>query len=105
MPQSFQNERPVNHQFLGARHLATHRRRMVRILFVDHKKSDVDLCLQELKRMDFAVSSDWVQFPAEFRERLQTNDYDAIVCDYALPGWTGMEALELLQQSNVDVPF
>ena len=44
-----------------ARRIATHRRRIVRILFVDDKESDVELCLQELKRMDFAVSSDWVQ--------------------------------------------
>ena len=78
---------------------------MVRILFVDDKESDVELCLQELKRMDFAVSSDWVQVPAEFGERLRTQSYDVIVCDYSMPSWTGMEALELLQQSNQEIPF
>jgi len=78
---------------------------MVRILFVDHRESDVEPCLQELKRMDFAVTSDWVQFPAEFLERLRTQSYDVIVCNFALPGWTGMEALDLLHRSNVDIPF
>ena len=78
---------------------------MVRILFVDDKESDVELCLHELKRMDFAVSSDWVQDPAEFRERLRTQSYDVIVCDYSMPGWTGMEALELLHQANQEIPF
>ena len=78
---------------------------MVRILFVDDKESDVELCLHELKRMDFAVSADWVQVPAEFGERLRTQSYDVIVCDYSMPGWTGMEALELLHQENQEIPF
>ena len=78
---------------------------MLRILFVDDKKSDVELCLHELKRMDFAVSSDWVQVPAEFGERLRTESYDVIVCDYSMPGWTGMEALDLLIEANRGIPF
>jgi diguanylate cyclase (GGDEF)-like protein/PAS domain S-box-containing protein len=72
---------------------------------VDDKESDVELCLQELKRMDFAVSSDWVQAPAEFGIRLRTQSYDVIVCDYSMPDWTGMEALELLNQANQEIPF
>ena len=65
-----------NPQSLSARRIATHRRRIVRILFVDDRESDVDLCLNELKRMDFAVSADWVQAPAEFGDRLRTQSYD-----------------------------
>ncbi len=100
-----QNEGHQNHHGLIARSLATHRRRIIRILFVDDKKSDVELCLQELKRMDFAVSSDRVQGPEEFRERLRTQSYDAIVCDYSMPAWNGMEALELMNQANREIPF
>jgi DNA-binding NtrC family response regulator len=100
-----QNETHRNHQSPVARRIATHRRRIVRILFVDDKESDVELCLQELKRMDFAVSADWVQAPAEFRERLRTKSYDVIVCDYSMPGWTGTEALEFLNESNQEIPF
>jgi diguanylate cyclase (GGDEF)-like protein/PAS domain S-box-containing protein len=85
--------------------MATHRRRVVRILFVDDREEDVELCLQELKRMDFAVSADWVQVPAEFANRLRTQSYDVIVCDSSMPSWTGMEALELLHQANQEIPF
>jgi diguanylate cyclase (GGDEF)-like protein/PAS domain S-box-containing protein len=100
-----QNETHLNHRSPVARRIANHRRRMVRILFVDDKESDVERCLQELKRMDFAVSKDWVQVPAEFTERLRTQSYDVIVCDYSMPSWTGMEALELLRQVNQEIPF
>jgi diguanylate cyclase (GGDEF)-like protein/PAS domain S-box-containing protein len=100
-----QNETPRNHQSHPARRIATHRRRIVRILFVDDKESDVERCLQELKRMDFAVSADWVQVPAKFGERLRMQTYDVIVCDYSMTSWTGMEALEILQQENQEIPF
>jgi diguanylate cyclase (GGDEF)-like protein/PAS domain S-box-containing protein len=100
-----QNETISTHQNLLARRIATHRRRIVRILFVDDRESDVERCLQELKRMDFAVSADWVQGPEEFEERLRAQSYDVIVCDYAMPSWTGMEALELLHQANQEIPF
>jgi diguanylate cyclase (GGDEF)-like protein/PAS domain S-box-containing protein len=78
---------------------------MVRILFVDDTESDVERCLQELKRMDFAVAADWVQGPEEFEERLRAQSYDVIVCDYAMPSWTGMEALDLLHQVKQETPF
>jgi diguanylate cyclase (GGDEF)-like protein/PAS domain S-box-containing protein len=105
MSQLVQNETQRNLHSLPVRHIATHRRRIVRILFVDDKESDVELCLQELKRMDFAVSADWVQVPEEFEKRLRAKSYDVIVCDYSMPNWTGMEALELSQKSSQIVPF
>ena len=95
-----------NEPNLAARHMAIHRRRMVRVLFVDEKASGVERSLLELKRMDFAVSSDWVQVPAEFEQRLRTQSYDVIVCDYsAVSGWTGIEVLELLRKSTQEIPF
>jgi len=100
-----QNDTHRNHQSLAARRIATHRRRIVRILFVGDRESDVELCLRELKRFDFAVSADWVQVPAEFEERLRTQSYDVVVCDYSMPGWTAMEALELLHQVKQEIPF
>lgn len=65
----------------------------------------MQLCLNELKRMDFTVSSDRVQTPADFQEQLRTKSYDVIVCEYSMPNWTGLEALEFLQQSKQDIPF
>jgi diguanylate cyclase (GGDEF)-like protein/PAS domain S-box-containing protein len=105
MPQSFHKETTQNHPFLNSRNLAKQRRRVVRILFVNEKRSGVQLCLNELKRMDFAVSSDRVQTAEGFQEQLRTKTYDVIVCEYSMPNWTGLEALEILQQSKQDIPF
>jgi diguanylate cyclase (GGDEF)-like protein/PAS domain S-box-containing protein len=55
--------------------------------------------------MDFHVSADRVETAAEFQKHLRTKTYDVIVCEYSMPNWTGLEALELLQQSKLDIPF
>jgi DNA-binding NtrC family response regulator len=65
----------------------------------------VELCLKELKRMDFAVSANWVQGPEEFEKRLRAQSHGVIVCDNSMPGWTGMEALELSHKVNHEIPF
>src|ERR1017187_4702826 len=105
MPYLSQNQIVQQHQLHAIHRIPTHRRRKVRILFVDDKEADVELSLHELKRMDFAVSADWVQAQDEFKERLRTQSYDAIVCDYSMPTWTGMEALEFLNQMHGETPF
>ncbi len=105
MPFLSQSQTFQQHPIQAAHRIPTHRRRKVRILFVDDKEADVELSLHELKRMDFAVSADWVQAQDEFRERLRTQSYDAIVCDYSMPTWTGMEALEFLNQMHGETPF
>ncbi len=99
------NETYRNHISPRPHRNATHRRRVVRILFVDDMESDVERCLQELKHMDFAVSADRVQTPADFAKRLRTQSFDVIVCDYSMATWTGMDALEWLQQVNQEIPF
>jgi len=105
MPQPVRNEKPLNQRFLSSRYLATQWRRVVRILFASDKKASVELCLQELKRMDFAVFSVRVQTAADFQEQLRTKIYDVIICESSMSNWTGLEALELLQQSKRDIPF
>ncbi|MGC1684783.1 MAG: diguanylate cyclase [Candidatus Acidiferrales bacterium] len=99
------NDSNRNNRVFAARRVAAHRRRILRILFLDNQQSDVELCLNELRRLDFAVSADWVQIPAEFGKRLRTQSYDVIVCEYSMPHWTGMEALDLLHQERQEIPF
>jgi diguanylate cyclase (GGDEF)-like protein/PAS domain S-box-containing protein len=105
MPYLSHTQTAQHHPFPPAHRIPTHRRRKVRILFVDDKESDVELSLHELKRMDFAVSADWVQTRDDYKKRLSTQSYDAIVCDYSMPTWTGMEALEILNQMQAEIPF
>ncbi len=77
----------------------------LRVLFVEDDPKDLELSLMELQRSGFEIRGDVVQDPEEFMRRLRTTNYDIVLSDYRLPGWTGMEALECLQQEGKDIPF
>jgi PAS domain S-box-containing protein len=40
-----------------------------------------------------------------FREAIATENFDAVLSDYRLPGWTGLEALKILRNTGKDIPF
>lgn len=81
------------------------RKRPLRVLFLEDLPADVKLCVRELKKAGFEVSEDVVQTREEFLERIRTIPYDIILSDQRLPKWTGIEALECVQQEGKDIPF
>jgi diguanylate cyclase (GGDEF)-like protein/PAS domain S-box-containing protein len=85
--------------------LPTHRRRAIRILIVDDDVAEVELYLQELKRAQFAISTDVVLNPADFTTHLREQHYDVVLADTAVPNWTGLQVLELLRQQQQTIPF
>jgi len=78
---------------------------MIRALIVDDDLADVELCLQELKKAQFAISADVVKTRADFLERLQKERYDVVLADTAVADWTGLQALALLQEEEKEIPF
>jgi diguanylate cyclase (GGDEF)-like protein/PAS domain S-box-containing protein len=105
MLQVAQQETHQSHRGLGQRGLLTHRRRMIRALILDDDLADVELCLQELKRAQFAISADVVKTRADFIERLHKERYDVVLADTAVAEWTGLQALALLQEQEQEIPF
>jgi PAS domain S-box-containing protein len=105
MLQIAQKMAPQDPRGPAQRSLPIHRRRMIRALIVDDDLADVELCLQELKRAQFAISADVVKTRADFVERLQKEHYDVVLADTAAAEWTGLQALALLQEQEQEIPF
>jgi diguanylate cyclase (GGDEF)-like protein/PAS domain S-box-containing protein len=105
MLQVAQQKTHQDHQGLGPRSLPAHRRRMISVLIVDDDLDNVELCLQELKRAQFAISADVVKTPEDFIERLHKQRYDVVLAAASVPGWTGLQALALLQEEKQEIPF
>jgi diguanylate cyclase (GGDEF)-like protein/PAS domain S-box-containing protein len=100
-----QNELEQDHRRLTQRSLPTHRRRMIRLLIVDDDLANVELCLQELKRAQFAISADVVNTRPDFAERLRMKRYDVVLAAMSVPEWTGLQAFALLQEHKPEIPF
>jgi two-component system cell cycle sensor histidine kinase/response regulator CckA len=78
--------------------------RPLRLLLVEDNPTDAELVLCELRRNGFAPEAKRVDTEAEYFAAL-SGDFDLILSDYAVPGFSGLRALELSKQRNVELPF
>jgi DNA-binding NtrC family response regulator len=76
----------------------------VRVLVVEDDPADVELVLRALRSGGFDPVSDVAQTEADFLDRIRKNSYDAVLADYNLPTWNGMEAVKLLRREGLDIP-
>jgi PAS domain S-box-containing protein len=79
--------------------------RLLRLLVLEDRPADAELCLRELRRGGFEVSAEIAGTREEFVAHLQAGEYDLVLADYRLPGWNGMAALEELRRLGKDIPF
>src|SRR3984893_7068078 len=84
---------------------AMHRRRSLGVLFIHRDADAVDLCVQELEKAQFAVSTDFALNLAQGTERIQLQSYDVVVAEYPSPSWKGSRALQLFKQTLRDIPL
>lgn len=77
----------------------------LRVLLVEDSPDDADLILNELAGGGLTVGSTRVDGAEEMKAALADAEWDVVLSDYNLPGFSAQEALELLQASGKDLPF
>lgn len=80
-------------------------KRIIRVLHLEDNTEDAELCRSELRRSRFDALIDVVQTAEEFSSYISSGQYDVILADYQLPGWDGMQALELYRKTGFKAPF
>ena len=78
--------------------------RKLRILIVEDDPSDVELVCHTLRSGGCHADCDVVQTAGEFAAAIGKETYDLVLSDYHLPAWNGMETVEILRHSGVDIP-
>jgi len=73
------------------------------VLIVENLPNDVALMLLELRKAGLYLDHTLGRNKEQFRHALQQDQFDAILCDYRLPGWTGLEALQVLRETVGDI--
>lgn len=76
----------------------------LRVLVVEDRAEDAELMLNELRRAGISFRADQVATLPDFLKALDAAP-DIVLCDYTLPEWDGLQALSILKQRNVRVPF
>ena len=76
----------------------------LRVLILEDKLSDAELSVLELHRSGFEPDWQRVETESDYVSHLDSA-LDLILADYSLPQFDGLRALQLLQQSGLDIPF
>lgn len=77
----------------------------LRILLVEDSEDDARLLLREIQRGGYEVEAERVETAESMRAALERQPWDIIICDFSLPRFSAPKALELLKQTNIDLPF
>jgi signal transduction histidine kinase len=78
--------------------------RPLRVLHLEDSDLDHELALAQLRRAGLAVQARRIESRAEFERELD-GDWDLVLSDFNLPGFSGLQALELLRASGRELPF
>lgn len=76
----------------------------LRLLFLEDNPADADLLIAELRRAGVQAEVKVVRTKAGYVENLDPA-FDAIISDFDLPQFNAKEALALLQEQKLDIPF
>lgn len=78
---------------------------ILKLLIVEDMAEDLELIAIALEAGGVNFNYDTAETTTECRERLQNSKYDAVLSDYRLPGFNGLEVLKLMQELGQEIPF
>jgi PAS domain S-box-containing protein/putative nucleotidyltransferase with HDIG domain len=77
----------------------------VKVLVVEDSEDDARLAMGALRSAGFDASYERVDGAAAMQAALVRPGWDAVIADYRMPGFSGLEALAILKASGLDIPF
>jgi two-component system, cell cycle sensor histidine kinase and response regulator CckA len=79
--------------------------RTLRLLFVEDSERDVQLLQRHLERAGYELISERVDTREAMKAALQSRELDFILCDHSMPQFNALQALALLKELGLDIPF
>ncbi|MEG4943882.1 EAL domain-containing protein [Microcoleus sp. F4-D5] len=77
----------------------------LKLLIVEDMAEDMELIMLALESGGVKFNCDTAETATECRKLLLNSKYDAVLSDYRLPGFNGLEVLKLMQELGQDIPF
>jgi CheY-like chemotaxis protein len=75
------------------------------VLLIEDYAADAELLVRQLRRGGYHLTSQRVETEEAMQAALVQRNWDVIICDYSLPGFSALAALKVLQRNGQDVPF
>ncbi len=77
----------------------------LQVLLVEDSASDAKLLMHELRSSGQPFEFKRVDDPDALRAELATGTWDVVISDWSMPKLSGLAALRIVKESNLDVPF
>jgi PAS domain S-box-containing protein len=77
----------------------------LRVLLVEDSPNDAELLVRELQRFGYAPAWERVDTPETLQAALVRQSWDLVLADYAMPRFSGLDALELVMATGLDLPL
>src|ERR1700683_1233016 len=77
----------------------------LRVLVVEDLEADCDLLVRVLEKGGYEVQYERVDSAESLNRCLTTGDWDLVVSDHSMPGFSGTAALRIVRERGFDVPF
>ena len=77
----------------------------IKVLVLEDDPADALLCVRKLKSSGLEVTADIVNTPARFKEKILGDSYHAVIGDFRIPDWNGIEAVRWMREHGLTVPF
>lgn len=74
-------------------------------LIVEDSENDTFMVIRELERDSYKVHWERVETEATMKTALWKRNWDVILCDYRMPDFNAIRALEIAKESGLDIPF
>lgn|GEM_PF-603797 len=75
------------------------------VLLLEDSEDDALIVLRELKRGGYDVTYQRIETAPMMRTALTAQNWDVILSDYSMPAFSAPEALKIIQQMHMDIPF
>ncbi|MRR17883.1 MAG: PAS domain S-box protein [Deltaproteobacteria bacterium] len=77
----------------------------LRVLMIEDSEDDALLLTRLLKKSGYEPSTERVQTAEDMISALSSRPWDILLCDYHLPGFSALDAIEILKKMNLDIPL
>jgi len=77
----------------------------LRVLVVEDSEDDAILMMRQLQQSGYETLFERVETAEAMKASLDQQEWDIILSDYALPGFSVPAALDITRERKLDIPF
>jgi len=77
----------------------------IKVLIIEDSKASVYYEVAQLKRSGFNVMYEQIENAEALRKALSNSKWDIILSDHEMPNFSSIEALQILNETGLEIPF